>query len=486
MSGLSKRIYRYMPLLLLLYLAVTCGSMLLLGRRDLLHCTDPFFFAPVVFAGLFCSKRYVILFASITSILYSGIFLTNAIPLVGQYGPTAIALEAGMRIFFLGLAGALSYIYANQQRESKAKLEDTIQQRNMSIRELQLYLQISKNLSSGSQLEPSLGEFLDLCLSFVGAESGSVLLYSRNEDKVILSAKKGSLEHSRAMGGQRKGEGIAGYVAQKGEPFMLVRAVDCPKLKGIRDAICVPLSTKNDVIGVVSMCNRLGGTFSQRELGLLSSIADQAAIYIENAFLFTEIRELSLDVITTLVQAIEAKDRYTRGHSVRVTELALQVGQELGLSNDAIELLQTSGLLHDVGKIGVPESILNKPAKLSEDEYEQVKQHPAIGAAILKPLKDLEEVTKIVYHHHERYDGQGYLEGLKGEDIPLPSRILAVCDTFAAMTSDRPHRKALSEEQAVTELEKAAGSQLDPDIVRILLRVLQKKSISLDKLKVGV
>ncbi len=248
-----------------------------------------------------------------------------------------------------------------------------------------------------------------------------------------------------------------------------------------------PLHTKDRTIGILFIvfaedeaCIRQG------VLRLLYILTDSLALSLANAHLFEDLSNVCLDTIRTLINAVEAKDSYTRGHSLQVTELALKIGQELDFSNERMELLQTAALLHDVGKIGVAESILLKPGSLTSGEYEHIKQHPAIGAAILRPIKSLGKVAEIVYHHHERYDGEGYMDGLKEDEIPLAARILAVCDTFSAMTSDRPHRRALSEEKAITELKRVAGTQLDPLIVKIFLTVLQKKMISVEKMKVIV
>ena len=365
-------------------------------------------------------------------------------------------------------------------------MEGIIQERDQHIRELRLHLAAIDSLSKDLHLNVRLEKLLSAWLPLIKAESGSILLCKQKEDKLTLAVAKGSREHCEAMGAEKKGEGIAGYVAQTGEPFLLARNTKSLGMKEISDVMCVPFSTKNEVIGTISVCNKLGdSSFNQNDLDLLSSIAKQATPHIQNVFLFTELKDLSLNMIMTLIQAIEAKDRYTRGHSVQVTELALKVGKELGLSGEELEVTQTSALLHDVGKIGIPESILNKPCRLTTDEYDQVKQHPAIGAAILKPIKGLEEVIQIIYYHHERYDGLGYMEGLKGEKIPLIARILAACDTFASMTSDRPHRKAITQEEAVNELQRVEGKQLDPEVVKALLKVIRSKMADLRKLKVG-
>jgi putative nucleotidyltransferase with HDIG domain len=468
------KIAEYATVILPVYLLSACIFIFLLGLTDLRHCTDVFFYAPTIFAGLYCSRRYLIFVTCFVGTLYAAIFLTYAYPNLEQFGVAALLLEALIRILFLASAGFFSFYYAQEQRRSRSDLRHVIRERNRHIRKLQLYLNVSEALARDMHLEARLQELLSTWLAYIRAESGTILLCNEKQDRLLLAAQKGPKEQCEALGTKKKGEGIAGYVAQTGEPFIFTAGSEGLGLDGIRHAMCAPLSTKEGVIGVMAVCNKFNGSgFDQRDLELLSSITKQVTTYVQNVNLFAEKKELSLNVIMTLVQAIEAKDRYTRGHSIQVTELANKLGRELGLSNEQLEILQTSALLHDVGKIGIPESILNKPGPLTEDEYEQVKQHPAIGAAILKPIKGLEDVTSAIYYHHERYDGLGYLEGLKGKEIPLAARILAVCDTFASMTSDRPHRKELTRGQALKELARVSGKQLDPDVVDALFAVLE-------------
>lgn len=187
--------------------------------------------------------------------------------------------------------------------------------------------------------------------------------------------------------------------------------------------------------------------------------------------------QMSLGTIQSLAKALEEKDPYTRGHSERVTQYALEIAQELGLGQTQIKLIFQAGLLHDIGKIGITDGILNKPAKLTPEEWEKVKSHPEQGAEIVKLIADLKEHTAIIRHHHERWNGQGYPDGLKEENIPLLSRILALADAYDAMTSSRPYRPALSSQEAVKELVKEKGSQFDPQAVDAFISVLKKKGI---------
>ena len=206
--------------------------------------------------------------------------------------------------------------------------------------------------------------------------------------------------------------------------------------------------------------------------------ASMKALQIRLDAIHNEKQDIYLGTIKALLAALNAKDNYTADHSIRVADFALQIGEELGLSKDRLKLLEEAALFHDIGKIGIPEHILNKPDKLSPQELEQVKKHPIIGAQIIGVADTLMEHALIIRHHHERYDGNGYPDRLIGEDTPLESRILAVADTYDALVSERPYRRGLSTFEAVEVLRRCRGSQLDPQVVEAFLAVLARQGPS--------
>ena len=181
-----------------------------------------------------------------------------------------------------------------------------------------------------------------------------------------------------------------------------------------------------------------------------------------------------VQTVRALAEAIDAKDAYTRGHSERVGVYASRIARQAGLRKEMIERVYISGILHDVGKIGIPDAIITKPARLTKDEYDEIKKHPEIGARILEPVEFLSDVVPCVRHHHEWFDGSdsGYPYRLSGDQIPLPSRIILVADTLEAMTSNRPYRSALPLDVVVRELHKYSGSQFDPQVVEALMKLL--------------
>ena len=191
--------------------------------------------------------------------------------------------------------------------------------------------------------------------------------------------------------------------------------------------------------------------------------------------LYAKMRKVYLDTIRALAAAIDAKDPYTKGHSERVSKNAVALAQEMNLSDREIENIEYSALLHDIGKIGIEDSILGKNDKLTEQEFEKIKEHTVMGANIIEPVDFLKNSYEVIYHHHERYDGNGYPTGIKEEGIPIAARIIAVVDTYDAMGSDRPYRKKLSEDIIINELKKQSGKQFDPEVVKVFLSIIEGK-----------
>jgi len=235
-----------------------------------------------------------------------------------------------------------------------------------------------------------------------------------------------------------------------------------------QSAICLPLCHHDEVIGVLSTARMPeDAPYTQEDVQLISVFGAQIAIALENARAYRELKELNLGTITALVTAVEARDYYTRGHSEGVAKYAVAIARKIGLPPREVEDLHVAGLLHDIGKIGVSDLILNKRGSLTSEEYEVVKQHPRIGATIVGEIKPLWRIVPLIYHHHERYDGAGYPDGLAGEDIPLGARILAVADSVEAMTSSRAYRSNMSVEHSFKLIKGGGDGQLDPMLVAL-------------------
>jgi len=234
----------------------------------------------------------------------------------------------------------------------------------------------------------------------------------------------------------------------------------------LRSAMCVPLIGRRGVQGAIYIDNRIAaGRFSQADLELLSLFANQAAIAIENSRLYQATQDMFLNMTLALADAIEQRDQYTGEHVLRVVRYSVMIGGALGLAKAEGDALRLSAILHDIGKIGVADSILRKPGRLSEEEFSTTRGHPTIGGRILDHMgQQLADVIPGVRHHHERIDGHGYPDGLHGDQIPQSARIIAVADAFDAMTTDRPYRPGLPVEAALQEIRINLDAQFDRDI----------------------
>jgi HD-GYP domain-containing protein (c-di-GMP phosphodiesterase class II) len=234
----------------------------------------------------------------------------------------------------------------------------------------------------------------------------------------------------------------------------------------VRQLVVVPLKDQDRVLGWLVACNHTyQAEFGTVEGILLSSVAAMLGIHSGNTQLYDDQRELFSGMVRALTSAIDAKDPYTCGHSERVARVAMRLAQELGCSRDQVETIYLAGQLHDVGKIGVDDTVLRKPDKLTAEEYEHIKTHAAVGHRILHDVKQLDHVLPVVLHHHEQWDGKGYPLGLAGEEIPYLARIVAVADAFDAMGSDRPYRKGMDDEKLDAIFRNGAGTQWDASVV---------------------
>lgn len=239
--------------------------------------------------------------------------------------------------------------------------------------------------------------------------------------------------------------------------------------------LLVPVLIKGEVIGIIHAGGKLQGQdFERQDLLLVSELAKRAALGLENKYLYESVFEVLMSTLHSLVSTIEARDLYTKQHSQRVTEIAILIADHMGCTPEQIDTLRVAGYLHDLGKLGVKDSVLLKPGPLTEEEFAQIRAHPVIGEGIIAPIGFLPQERALIRHHHERWDGTGYPDGLRGENIPFLARILTVADVFDALTSDRPYRPAMSVEKGAEEILRCAGTQFDPKVVEAFQAVLPR------------
>ncbi|HEY3374293.1 MAG TPA: HD domain-containing phosphohydrolase [Candidatus Aquicultor sp.] len=243
---------------------------------------------------------------------------------------------------------------------------------------------------------------------------------------------------------------------------------------GAHSMLAAPLMSEGKPIGSTVVWYKAKRTFSNMEIKRVKLFAGQISVLIRSASLLDGYRSLALESIRALANAIDARDAYTAHHSGRVSMLAVALAQEAGLSQEEVQTIEYAGLLHDIGKIGINEGVLNKPGRLTEEEMEIMKSHPVMSVEIIEPIEFLKDILPIVRHHHEWFNGGGYPDGLAGEDIPLSARILAVADALEAMTSSRVYRQEMPLIEGAKRLSAGSGIQFDPQIVELMLKVVQR------------
>lgn len=320
------------------------------------------------------------------------------------------------------------------------------------------------------------------------AEACSLYLVDDNKEELYFEVALGEKGHLLKKVKVKIGEGVSGTVAQTGEILNIPdisKDERFNKNRKVADSIgfkekamlTVPIKLRDEVLGVIQFINKKGGgVFTKRdEETVLLLIQIQIVNNLEKAILYDRLRQTFVDSIETLVSTIEARDENTKGHSKRVSELASVLGMYLQIGMKEVEKLRYAGILHDVGKIGIRDAVLNKQGPLLDEEYRIMKTHPQLGDAILQNISSLEPcIREAAKHHHERFDGRGYPDQLKGEEIPLFARILAVVDTYDAMTCDRVYRKGLPKEVALEEIEKGRGTQFDPYIAGEFIEMMKE------------
>ncbi len=368
------------------------------------------------------------------------------------------------------------------------KQEFLIQQ----VKELETIFDVSKQIINSSlDLDELLGVIIAKTKDALNSEASSVLLRNEDTGELYFNIVEGGSGEKLKEIRLKRGQGIAGWVAENKESVIVpdtskddrfFKGADQKTQFKTRSIIAVPLITvdratkEEKVIGVLEVLNKLGEIpYNMEDLKMVELIASLAAGMIENSKLYRQIKKMYKDTIHVLANAMDARDPYTHGHSQRVAIYSKDIAEELGWGEEEREKLEMAALLHDIGKIGIRDSILLKKGRLTDEEYREIQKHPVISAKILEPFEMFAEIIPWVKHHHERYDGRGYPDGLKGENVPIGSRIIAVADTFDAMTSHRAYRRGLPPEVAIDTILKERGSQFDPEMAEAFVRVFEKK-----------
>jgi HD-GYP domain-containing protein (c-di-GMP phosphodiesterase class II) len=332
-----------------------------------------------------------------------------------------------------------------------------------------LVYEISRKASLAYDLRKLLNDIVYMVEKTIRASASSVLLFDEEKDELYFDIARGSVQDSLQHVRIDAKSGIAGWVAHHGKPLIVNDVANDPRFNQHIDTktgfmtksiLCIPLVVHRKIIGVIEVLNKKDGSdFTKKDLSTLLPVASFAAMVIENAKLQESVLNGYRSTIKALAAAVDAKDPYTCGHSQRVMGYALSAGIQLSLAQEELAILEYGAVLHDIGKIGIDDRIIRKPGPLDPSELESMRQHPVIGAKMIEGIPFLEKAKTLILHHHERYDGTGYPDGLAGDEIPVSAQLIAVADSFDTMTTDRAYRTALSIPYTMKELSRCIGTQ---------------------------
>ncbi len=336
--------------------------------------------------------------------------------------------------------------------------------------------------------EALLNYVLKSIVKIMHAKAGNIRLYDKTSNKLLLKASYGvSRTYKKMKFALEINNSIAGYVFEKNKIYNsadlrknhLYMFPEFALNEGIISLLAMPLILSKEKLGTLSIYFPEPRKFQKEEIEIFSVLTGLISTYLSfNSFQYT-IDHNYLDMAQSLIITLEEKDSYTKGHSERVQKYAVKIAEKMKLPKKTIKILSDLSILHDIGKIIVDSSILTKPGKLTEEEWMSIKKHPEIGAKMIAPIDGFAHSIPLIKYHHERIDGKGYPDGLSGENIPLLAKIMAVADSFDAMTSPRAYKSTMDIEQAKNELIKNAGSQFDEKIVKVMVELIDTKEIVL-------
>jgi HD-GYP domain-containing protein (c-di-GMP phosphodiesterase class II) len=387
--------------------------------------------------------------------------------------PSFASIEANDRIagyvhsdrYSEALASLLTYLLKKEEEENE--LAQGLSEKN---REINLLYHITENINAAINLKEAAQFIIGVAVNYIKTTHASLMLWEEKRQQLETIATHGLKQ--KLSGSGIDIDRIIFSVLEQGKPRVINDVIH----NGNRFSfMCAPLKTRDKIIGVINISHENKIQYTATDLKFFSTLASQAAMVIENARLYSQLRNTFLATANVLVETIEKRDPYTGGHTKRVMDYALEIGKSLLDSEKEMTRLRLAAILHDVGKIGVRDKILLKQSELDQEEIKNIESHTILGEDILKSIEHLDDILPSVRHHHERFDGTGYPDKLAGEQIDLIARIIAVADAYDAMTSNRPYREALSHDQAVSEIKKGRQTQFDPVIVDIFLRIFDNK-----------
>jgi HD-GYP domain-containing protein (c-di-GMP phosphodiesterase class II) len=418
---------------------------------------------------------------SITTAFFSAIyFLTISLML------NAFQLLSGKTVFIVSIfVGTLSAILLNPLRNQVQSWIDRIFYRDKYNAELMLQ-RLSQTTTSLLDIDKITHLILSEISNTLHIEHCAILIKSMKRGDFQVIAEDENVTHFRS--GFRADHPIVTWMSRHEQPLLIRDLSLFPifksmwkeeneELEKFNAEIFLPLNSKGELIGILVLGRKLSSEpYTRDEQLLFSTLANQTAVAIENARLYEELRGSFVQTVIALANAIDVRDTYTNMHSQQIANWAAKTARQLGCTPEEINEIYLGGLLHDIGKIGIPDAILQKPSKLNDAEWEIVHTHPTLGAELISPIKKLANVSPMIESSHERYDGLGYPHGIKGVEIPLGARIISVVDSYSAMLDKRPYKEPYSMDKIIEELQRFSGKMYDPLVVEAFLKICQEEA----------
>lgn len=375
----------------------------------------------------------------------------------------------------------------HKKQKIVSKLHEAITAKNIETSQIMTLINASTMINSSLNILEIKEKTIEAAMSLVKAEAASLLFIDEETNELLFDVASGEKSEDVKTIRIKMGQGIAGWVAENNQAVIVnnpkkdsrfYTGVDKKTSFETKNIICLPIITKGKLLGVLEAINKSDGSFNETDVDLLTTLTNHIAVAIDNSKLYKELKNTFYCIISALAETIDKKDPYTGGHAQRVKEYSVATGKYLDLTDDEKTTLELSSILHDVGKVGISDNILRKPSKLTDEEFQEMKKHTLVGEDIIKHVPSLQNIIPGIKHHHERFDGKGYPEGLKGDEIDLIARIISVTDAFDAMTTTRSYRDKLNVGRALRELKINVGTQFDPEIVDAFFKAYNNGEIS--------